>query len=237
MSFRFRPALTLSALLGLAVLVSLGGWQLRRLEWKRDLIARVEQRLAAPAMAFETALSRAEAGEDLEYQPVRARGVYAHALSVRVFGVLDGVAGAYVFTPLKIASAEGAPFAFVNRGFAPQDLGPEELARGEVAGEVEVEGLLRAPERAAGAFAFLQPKDQPADGLYFRRDPGVLAAAAAIAAAPLYIDGSGRENPAPWPKGGVTRLEFPNRHLEYALTWFGLAAALLGVYLAFSFRR
>lgn len=237
MTFRFRPALALCALIGFSVLVSLGLWQLRRLAWKEDLIARAEARLASAPIGLQEALARAAAGEDMEYQPVRAQGTYAHDLSLRVFGTLDGAAGAYVFTPLRTDGAQGAPFVFVNRGFAPQTLAAEDLAQGAVEGEITVEGLLRAPERAGGPFAFLAPKDQPEDGLYFQRDPAILAAAAGIAAAPYYIDGSGRETPAPWPRGGTTRLAFANRHLEYALTWFGLAAALAGVYLAFSLRR
>lgn len=238
MTFRFRPALALCALIGFSVLVSLGLWQLRRLAWKEALIARTEARLASAPIALEEALARAAAGEDMEYQPVRARGTYAHDLSLRVFGTLDGVPGAYVFTPLRTDGARGAPFIFVNRGFAPQSLAEGDLSQGAVEGEILVEGLLRAPERRAGGpFAFLAPEDQPEDGLYFRRDPAILAAAAGIAAAPHYIDGSGRETRAPWPRGGTTRLAFANRHLEYALTWFGLAAALAGVYLAFSLRR
>jgi surfeit locus 1 family protein len=43
--------------------------------------------------------------------------------------------------------------------------------------------------------------------------------------------------PGGFPKGGVTRLELPNRHLEYALTWYGLAAALVAVFAAFAVTR
>ena len=68
------------------------------------------------------------------------------------------------------------------------------------------------------------------------RDPQVFAEAFGIATLPVWIDSNGLENPAAWPKGGTTRLEFNNRHLEYALTWFGLAATLLVVFLAFSLK-
>jgi surfeit locus 1 family protein len=234
MKFRFRPALTAAALPVFAVLVALGVWQLQRLSWKRDLVARLEARLAEAPIPLDLALARARAGEDVDYQPVRARGTYLHGLSVRVFGTLDGVPGAYIFTPLE--RERGKPVVLVNRGFAPQSLAPDDLAKGEAAGEVEIVGLLRAPEKTARLFAFLAPEDQPEDALFFRRDPAAIAAAKAIDAPPWYVDGSGRENPAAWPRGGVTRVEFPNRHLEYALTWFGLAAALVGVFFAYSRR-
>lgn len=237
MTFRFRPALALCTLAGLAVLVSLGTWQLKRLEWKRALIARVDARVHSAPIPLAEALSRAADGENMEYQPVRVRGAYVDGLSVRVFGTYAGAAGFYVFTPLKTANSGGAPYVFINRGFVPQSIPESELAKGRIKSETEVEGLLRAPEMSGGPFAFLRPKDQPQDDLYFRRDPVQFAAAKSIAAASSYIDGSGRENPAAWPKGGTTAVEFPNRHLEYALTWFGLAAALAGVYVAFSIRR
>ena len=69
------------------------------------------------------------------------------------------------------------------------------------------------------------------------RDPEVFAKAANVSTLPIWIDSAGMENPAAWPKGGTTRLQFNNRHLEYALTWFGLALTMLGVYVAFSLRR
>jgi surfeit locus 1 family protein len=60
----------------------------------------------------------------------------------------------------------------------------------------------------------------------------------AIAALPFVVEAD--VQPAPpggLPRGGVTRLSLPNRHLEYALTWYGLAATLLGVYSVFSINR
>lgn len=239
MSFAFRPVLTGLAALGVAALCGLGTWQLQRLEWKRELVAKVEKRLYAAPIPFGDALKRAGAGEDMEYQPVEIAGVFAHDLEAHVFGTLDGVAGSYVFTPLAAPDARTGEtrYIYVNRGFVPQSLDAQAARAGEVPGEQPIVGLFRSAEAPQGVARLVRPKDQPEDNLYFTRDPGVFAGRSAISAPRFYIDSDGRDNSGEWPKGGTTRVEFSNRHLEYALTWFGLAAALIGVYVAYSMRR
>ncbi|MGE0410058.1 MAG: SURF1 family protein [Amphiplicatus sp.] len=233
--FHLRPLLTISTLIALAILVSLGVWQLQRREWKLDLIAHAEARLAEAPIPFDNAVERAAAGENMEYAPVSATGVYAHDLAARVFGTLDGEAGFFLFTPLDApAAAGGRRFVYVNRGFVPERVAG---AASEPRGEVVVNGLFRRAETPSGLAALFRPDDEPADNLWFARDPLRLAVRHGIETAPYYIDSSGAENSGAWPKGGTTRLDFPNRHLEYALTWFGLAAALAGVYAAASFER
>jgi len=240
MSFRVRPGLVVATSVALAILCSLGVWQLKRLEWKTALIAQMTERLAADPIGFDEALARAGAGENMEYQPVFVNGVYAHEFESHVFGTYEGAPGVYVFTPLEADDAVTGDrrFIYVNRGFAPQKFSDRATrADGDVAGEVRVEGLFRRAERRRGFEKWLAPIDQPADNLYFVRDPAVLAEQNRIKVAPFYVDSFGRESAAPWPRGGLTRVDLPNRHFEYALTWFGLAAALLGVFFAFSFKR
>lgn len=234
MRFRFRPVLTACVALALTVLVALGSWQLQRRAWKLDLIAQVEARTAAAPMPFEEAIARAEAGENMEYAPVVAVGAFVHEKEARVFGALDGRAGVYVFTPL-FSDAGKDRAIYVNRGFVPQDALINE-GYGRVEGAVAVAGLFRSAEKPAGIARAFRPEYHPTDRLWFVRDPSLFAAHDGIEAHPYYIDSYGREEPAVWPKGGTTRLDFHNRHLEYALTWFGLAAALVGVYLVFSLR-
>ena len=233
MKFRFRPVLTAAACAALAVLCSLGAWQMQRLAWKKALVSKTESRLAAAPISLGEALLRAQAGEDLEYQPVYADGRYRNEGTARVFSAHDGQAGVLVFSPLITAGRA----IYVNRGFVPQGISQDLEAAADATGETRVEGLFRRAEEKRGFERTFAPKDQPADNLYFSRDPRIFAAAHGLDVPPYYIDSFAREQNGPWPKGGLTRVEFSNRHLEYALTWFGLAAALAGVYLAFSFRR
>lgn len=230
MALHFRPMLTVFSALAFAALISLGVWQLHRLEWKEGLIAKTEARTHAEPIAFDEATNRISDGEDLEYQPVRISGEFRYDLEAKVFGVFDGVAGAYLFTPL----VHHGRIVYVNRGFAPQDA----LESGDVGrpqGEVEITGLLRYPERPKPPASWFQPKGQSADGLWFIRDPLQLGARNSLDPVPYYVD-SFASSGAKWPKGGTTQIDFPNNHFQYALTWFGLAAALLGVWLAYTFQ-
>ena len=229
--FQFRPVLTVFTCLALGVLVTLGMWQMHRLEWKRALVAQVEARVNEEPIAFIDAVRRAEASEDMEYTPVQAEGVFANEYEARVFGTYEGAPGAYFFAPLEEAGRAGS-FVYVNRGFAPQ--GFEASAPSH--DKTSVHGLFRTPEKAGGLAGVFRPAGKSVDGLWFARDASLFAADAGIVASPYYIDQSavdGRD----WPRGGTTRLSFNNRHLEYALTWFGLAAALCGVWVAFSLQK
>lgn len=229
MKFQFRPGLAVATLIAFAILGALGTWQLHRRAWKEALIASVEAREAAAPIAFDAAFARARAGEAMEYQPVYLDGAYDPAREAHVFGVRNGVAGYYVFTPLV---RPGAPDVYINRGFLPD---AERARAAQVGGAVRVSGILRAPQRLTAIENLVAAKDQPQDNLYFARDPARFRGAADFA--PYYIESDGRENGAAEPQPALSRADFPNRHLEYALTWFGLAAALVGVYLAYSFKR
>jgi surfeit locus 1 family protein len=100
-----------------------------------------------------------------------------------------------------------------------------------------VVGLLRHPE-PQGTF---EPNNEPQKNIWYWRDIDAMADAAGGEPARVHryiLDAEA--DPAPpgsWPKGGTTRLELPNRHLEYALTWYGLAAALVAVFAVFAVGR
>ena len=230
-----RPGATIATLVALAILIGLGDWQLRRLEWKNELIAKTTRAadLAGDVAAFDDVLAQWRDGADTEYRAVALRGRFAHDQERHVFGAVDGKPGYFVFTPLI---RDGAPIVMVNRGFVPEAV--KSAARrkdGLIESEVRVTGLFRAPEEKQGLAARLQPENDPDANRWYLRDP--LALARDLDVVPVYVDSAGAENPGAWPKGGLTRLDFTNRHLEYALTWFGLAFALAGVWAAFSIRK
>src|SRR5690606_26613956 len=100
-------------------------------------------------------------------------------------------------------------------------------------GEVAVRGLLRGPEDRN----MFTPDNLPGERLFYARDAGEIGVGLGLAkVAPFTIDAAGSP-PGTLPQGGETRLVFPNRHLEYALTWYGLAGALAGVFVVFTLSR
>ncbi len=230
------PALT--SLVCVALLVGLGVWQLRRLAWKEALIAAVESRAQAapvdlPAEADWPRLDPADA----EYRHVRVAGVYDMSRQALVFRALGNPRGRYggpgylVMTPLRLAS--GA-VVLVNRGFVPQDRKNEAALRGSGVGETLVTGLMRASEERT----WFTPADDPARGQWFTRDVEAIARAMGLSRyAPFSIDADASADPADLPEGGETILAFPNNHLSYAMTWFGMALALAGVFGAYAFTQ
>lgn len=227
MSRRSLLSAALVTLCGIAVLVSLGVWQLQRLAWKEALIARIEARVHAPPAPLppESDWPRRRP-EDYEYRHVSLRGRFdgRQALVFRGSGPEAGEGPGYlVLAPLILP--DGAA-VIVNRGFVPGSAS-DAVAHAPPAGEVAVTGLLREPEPRN----LFTPADQPEKNLWFTRDPGTIAAHFGLSrAAPFSVDADFSGDPQALPRGGTTIVAFPNNHLSYALTWFGLALALAGVF-------
>src|SRR5262249_32112551 len=142
----FRPQLvpTLFTLVAVLVCGGLGVWQLERLHWKRGLIAEREAALAAPPVAVPHG---ADEARRLGFHRVTAEGVFLHDREIwRIAAGPTGRSGFDVLTPLR---EPGGRIVFVNRGFVPT--GRKERASrqaGEIAGTVQVAGVLRLPPAA-----------------------------------------------------------------------------------------
>jgi surfeit locus 1 family protein len=215
---------------GVALGITLGLWQLQRLEWKEAIIAAVDARIHAPAVPLADALALTPA--DAEWRPVRAQGAFRHEDEVYQFAVgPEGQPGLHVVTPFET----GSGLVLVDRGFVPEALrDPATRADGQAEGTVVVEGLLRARQETN----LFTP--QPDLGLrtWYARDPAAMAEFLGISLlAPVVIEAGPAPNPGGWPLGGQTLVSFPNNHLQYAVTWFGLALALLAVYLVYLWRQ
>jgi surfeit locus 1 family protein len=231
---RFRPLFwpTVFSVPVLLMLLGLGSWQIERLFWKRELIA---QRQAALAAAPVTAPRSLEEARGLEFRHVTDEGVFVHGKEIFLGATSEaGRNGYQVLTPLQEPSGR---IVFVNRGFIPAELkDPAKRSAGQIAGAVVVEGLLRLPPVKKPAW-FL-PDNRADLNYWFWVDLPAMASADKLdRVAPFYIDADATPNPGGWPKGGVTRLELPNDHLQYAITWFSLAVALIVVYFLFHHRN
>jgi surfeit locus 1 family protein len=209
-----------AALLAFVLLMGLGVWQVERRAWKLDLIERVETRVhAAPTAApGPAAWPRVTAAAD-EYRRVAVTGHYLNDRETLVQALTDLGAGYWVVTPFQ--TADGFT-VLVNRGFVPSDR-RDPASHGEIDGETTLTGLLRMTEPHGG---FLRTND-PAQNRWYSRDVAAIAAARGLSpVAPYFIDAAARDDPGGFPRGGLTVIAFPNNHLVYALTWFGLAAML-----------
>jgi surfeit locus 1 family protein len=224
-------------LLGLALLVGLGHWQLERKAWKEDLIATIAQRTKEEPVELLTAYSATYPSNlGFEYTRVKARGRFHHDKERYYYAPDPELGPGYdVYTPFRLAG--DGPAIFVNRGFVSEALkDPAKRPPGQIDGEVEVVGLLRTP----GAKGFFTPDNDAERNLWYWPDfDGMLGSAFGgdrPPAIPVLLEA---EAPAPggWPKGGATRIDLPNRHLEYAITWFGLAAALACVFAVYAWPR
>ena len=229
--FRPLPVLTLWFVPALAILVGLGAWQVQRLHWKQDLIARVEQRMAAPADALADALSDGLAAA--EWRHVHVQGRFLHGKEIFLFAPSRaGEPGYHVVTPLVL---ENENSVLIDRGFVPENLkNPAVRNEGQIAGDVTVSGVVRLSQ-PPGMFT---PAPDRINRIWFARDiPSMAEAAGERLMAPVVVEAEAAPNPGGYPIGGQTRTDFRNEHLQYAITWFGLAFVLTVIYLLYHHRQ
>lgn len=229
---RSRPGALLSlACLGAFVLLcGLGTWQVERLGRKEALIATRTARLEAPAVPLPPDLADPAAWE---FRRVRVSGVFDHGAE-QLFGVeaVDGRVGPHLLTPLRLDDGRAL---LVDRGWVPEDAKDRAVRPATLPpGRVTVEGILR--HRADDRRAWMTPDNRPETRRWYWYDLPALGRATGTRPLPLVLEAAGRPGGG-LPRAGRTRVELPNNHLGYAITWYGLAATLAGVYVAFGFRR
>jgi surfeit locus 1 family protein len=226
-------------LIGVAILCGLGVWQLERMVWKEGLLAAIAERVGAEPVDFppESAWATLTREHD-EYRHVRLTGQFlndkeAHLQANLVHkGPNEGALGYNILTPLR--QGDGS-LIIVNRGFVPLDKKDAATrADGQIEGATTITGLLRFPQ----THPWFAPADDPAKNVWFSRDPAPIARAYGLArVAPMIVDADAGEGKSKYPIGGATLIDIPNDHLQYALTWFALAGALLAVFAVYARRR
>ena len=226
MTFRPYPGMTIACALLFAFLCWLGTWQLERLQWKLALIARVNGHMAAAPGTLDQLLAMQP--DNAQYRKVTLKGHFDHAHEAYVFATDGGAPDYHVLTPF-ITNDDRV--LMVDRGEVPKDyLAPASRAAANVPGDTQVTGVWRVPD-APGLFT---PGPDVAHRIWYSRDlAGIAAVDHLNLAAPVVVEADATPNPGGWPKGGQTVVTFRNQHLSYAVTWFGLAVMLLGVWLAY----
>ena len=225
---RFRPTLwpTLFSVPVFIVLVGLCIWQVQRLHWKEGLIAERESRVAAEPIGLP-AVGVDPAG--LDYRRVRLEGSFLHDKELYLGArSMNGNPGYQILTPFALADGG---LVLVDRGWVPVERkAPESRAEGQVAGPQTVEGIVRLPPGQA----WMQPDNEPGKNMWFFVDlPAMATVSGAQIRTDLYVDAGPAENPGKYPVGGQTRIEIPNDHLQYAITWGLLALALAVIYVLY----
>ncbi|SFI90013.1 SURF1 family protein [Albimonas pacifica] len=208
---------------GVAILCALGTWQVQRLAWKEGLIAELEGRLAAAPEALPEAPTEARD----EYLRVAVTGDYRpgeiHVLTSRK----PWGPGFRIVAPFE---TEAGRRILVDRGFVPET---EKGAARTLPEGVEVTGALLWPQEVDG---FTPDPDREAN-MWFARD--LPAMAQALDAEPILVVAEADPAAAPdaLPAAWPLTVNLTNDHLEYAITWFGLAAVWAGMSIAFGMRR
>lgn len=223
---------TVAAVLAAVFLVGLGSWQLQRKTWKEALLQGIAARSAQAAVDIGAQIFATGATQPPAYTRVQLSGRFLH--DKERFWFADGRQGSgfHIYTPLELTPNR---VVWVNRGYIPAALKDAATrAEGQVSGPVTIVGLVRLP----GEHNTFTPANDVARNVWYWRDLSALNASAFsadVTAAPVMVDAEALPaNPGGWPEGGTAIVTMPNRHLEYALTWYGLAATLIGVFVAFA---
>jgi surfeit locus 1 family protein len=228
-----RAILAVLGLLLIVLFAGLGTWQVQRLQWKLDLIERVDSRVHAPPSALPTAVVSKESDE---YRHVRLAGRFLYDYTTPVQAVSELGAGYWLVTPM--CSADGA-IVLVNRGFVPaadaRGRYPARRAAGNPCASAasavhSLTGLLRIAEPGGG---FLRENDPVANRWFSRDVAGIAAARGLNDVAPYFVDAARGQDEAGAPDkpvGGLTVISFQNNHLVYAITWYALALMVAGAF-------
>ncbi len=231
---RFRPTFwaTLVVLPCLAILVSLGVWQLDRMTWKSGLIAEMEERTQGPAIALPEEIGKPE---DLRFQRVALTGRYRHDAEIhREAQMYRNQAGLHVITPFVL---EDGRELLVNRGWVPRNRrDPATRADTQPESIVEIEAIVRVG--GWQGMNWVRPENDPASNVWVWMDLDAMADEAAMQnpVTTVYVDLAEGQNPGALPVDGRTEVNLTENHLGYAITWFGIALGLLAIYIIFHLR-
>ena len=212
----------------LLILLVLGTWQVQRLEWKNELIASFEQRSSAPPIELPLAI---EATADLEFRRLRLVGSFDHSKEIFMTGrTYEGNAGFHIVTPFTLRDGR---IVLINRGWVSESYrNPEKRPFTLVKGEVTLDAILRFPSKKG----YFVPENDAENGFWFTLVPGQIVAyldLSSRAVTSFYAATIRTGDVVKLPIAARTKLNLRSSHLSYAVTWYGIALALIGVYLTF----
>lgn len=228
----FRPTFwpTVFSVPAVLLLIGLGIWQLQRLAWKEHIIETITARAGAEIAPLPP--NGAIDPDALEYRRMRVSGRFLHDKEMHLLShTYRGNFGYHLYTPL--VRDDGSGILLINRGWVPAaNKNPETRKDSQPERTVTVEGYVRKGWHQG----WFVPDNDPGRNLWFYADIPAMAATAAVALPPVFIE-AGPTPEGTLPIGGQTRLDIPNDHLQYAVTWFGFAVLLVIIYILYHQRR
>ena len=229
---RLRPMFwpTVFSVPVLILCLGLSAWQMERREWKLGILERIAVNQAAAPATLDDLLK----GDPLAHEYGRAKiaGTFLHDKEFHLAArSMKNTVGMQIVTPIR---TDDGRIVLFDRGWVPSEKKePDKRAAGQVAGRVELTGIVRRSQ-VQRQFA---PDNVPDKNVWFHVDVPLMRKLAGGTPDPrldtFFLEADATPNPGGLPIGGQTRLDIPNDHLQYAITWFGIALALIGVYLAF----
>ena len=226
---RFRPTFwpTVISVPCFLILLTLGTWQVQRLHWKQDIIAERTARATRPPVAFPAKVTDPDSWN---FKAATATGRFRHDQELYLMArTLRGNVGFHVITPFELVDEDRV--ILVNRGWVPEEQkDPATRAQGQITGPVTLNGVARTPQIPH----WLLPDNEIERNRWFSMDVAAMSAHLGLRnAVPLYLEAGPAENPGGLPIGGQARITLPNNHLQYAITWFAIAAGVLVIYVVY----
>lgn len=212
MSKNFQPPLSavLLSLLVLVILVCLGAWQMQRLNWKTDLLARIQAQMLQPAALMPEEIDDASAWE-YRRATVAGKFLYDHEFLVKP-RTYDGKNGYHMLVPLMRASGG---VVFVNRGWV-SDASMSKVLRPN--GFVQIEGIVQVPHATS-----YTPVNKPEINDWYWADLHAMSEKAALANVLPVVIHVAKKEPGVYPIADTVEVAIRNDHLQYAIFWFVMA--------------
>jgi surfeit locus 1 family protein len=226
--FHSSWVLLVTVILALAILIGLGTWQAQKIGPKSALIERIENGLSAEAIPLPIHM---DDPQSMAYRRVYFDGIASDIPPIKVVGTnLKGNSGFYLYKPVV---KDFGMAVMVNFGWVPFHL--KQMPALPV-GAVRIEGVLMI-NPVAGSFT---PENQSDTGAWYLADVHQMAEYFGLISKEYYpfrVFADGSTEPRALPLGGQVRIDIPNDHFQYMLTWYGLGASLLGVFIVFGFKK
>ena len=222
-SYSFKPRLfpLFAFIVALSILLGLSGWQIKRLNWKTDLISQRISSFESDPISFVN-LNQPEENEFrkvfVDGQLLNEFEMYMPALSKR------GNNGFHILVPLKTTSGK---FIIYDTGWVPLKIKEKEKRLLNISKNPQT---FEAVIRTSGRKGYFQPENNTNTNTWFFVEPKLMSEYLKMNFENQYYLEAVNNGPNGFPLGNQTRIYLRNNHLQYALTWFMIACGLIGVF-------